>query len=228
MSEKSAFELLCDAMAALAERDGSPRDMRSQMAVAEATGLPLGIVARGIGQARRMAHRLIGVYCGAEAREAADGVPVPPKGNVADFFLGYAESLESPGKYPAAIAIVATIYPDEIGRTYASEFEDASRRLEERRQDEERRRESYRRYMERPGRRRKEGAGKQWNAFPESTPPGYRPKLCVVFNEPYARFELAYWVRATGEWWFLDSGSAIEVTHWYPVPEPPGGWLPDE
>jgi hypothetical protein len=73
-------------------------------------------------------------------------------------------------------------------------------------------------------RERKPDTGKKWRTVVEP-PTGRRPRLCVVFNEPYGFIRLAYWVGATGQWWFLGSDDEIEVTHWCPVPEPPGGWL---
>lgn len=68
--------------------------------------------------------------------------------------------------------------------------------------------------------------GKGWRKADEETPRMScgRPRLCVVFDEPHGLFSIAWWVGPTGQWWFPDSSDQIDVTHWTPVPTPPGGW----
>jgi hypothetical protein len=212
----SKFDALFDALMSLPNREDYPEVMGAED-VSRATGLALKVVTAGAGMARALVERLIE----SEAEKIFAGKATRLERDITMGLLERARSRMVPGKFPAAVAVMALLEPGFIPRAYPKIVDRVVALREHMRRSEE----AHDRYWSaRLNRPRKAATGKKWKTVAEP-PRGRRPTLCVVFNEPYGFIRLAYWVGAVGQWWFLASDDEIEVTHWCPVPEPPGGWL---
>ena len=221
MSNKpSSFDELYSALMVLADRREALPAVMSAHDVSRETGLSLDVATRGAATARRMVESLIRDH----AERVASGRTPRLEGDITLGLLELVKARVVPGKFPDALLVVYALDPGEIERLHRRIFAQTRERVEAQRKREE---ELDQYWSSRLNRKRKDIAGKQWRKFEEKRPDGGRPRLCIVFNEPYGFFRLAYWVGLTGQWWFLDSADEIEVTHWCPVPTPPGGWPPE-
>lgn len=195
---------LCDAAATLSEQ-GADVSMVSREALAEASGLTPGQVTTILNAAVWAVEHIAQAAAKAGIREAAG--------------LAYdrLELIIAEERYRRSLALVGLLRPSYLSECLGRKCVSADREREAQAAHD-----AY--WDARLNRKRQDGVGKHWRKFDEKHPPGGRPRLCIVFREPYGLFRLAYWIGATRQWWFLDSSDEIEVTHWCPVPIPPGGW----
>jgi hypothetical protein len=198
MSNKpSAYDLLFDALVSLPNREDYPEVMGAED-VSRATGLALKVVTAGAGMARALVIRLIE----SEAEKRSMGKATPLGRDITMGLLERARARMVPGKSPAAIAVMALLEPGFIPRAYPKTVD----RVVTSREHMRRSQEAHDRYWStRLNRARKADTGKKWKNLAEP-PRGRRPRLCVVFNEPYGFIRLAYWVGAVGQ-----GGSSVQT-----------------